>query len=399
MVDDDQIDIAIHPFTIDIPQPDLLDLNQRLVQTCWPDEWPGLSWQLGAPLSYMKKVVEYWRTVFDWRAQEWAINRYPQFTTTIDGQTIHFLHVCSPEPAALPLILTHGYPSSFVEFLDLIGPLSDPRAYGGDPADAFHLVIPSLPGFGFSTPVHARGWELTRTARAWAVLMQRLGYDRYGAQGGDIGGGVTGELGKIDREHLVGMHINTDPTAVALIGPPIEAPANMEELPEKERTRLERAMRLQAEGKGYLQIQTTRPQTLGYALADSPSAQLAWIIEKFQEWTNPAARLPEEAIDRDRLLTNISIYWFTRSGASAARFIYEAAHAELDWGAQPSGPMGFAAFDAGDDVRDFVDPERAIAHWSDFERGGHFPAMEEPELLTGDIRSFFRPLRETREQA
>jgi pimeloyl-ACP methyl ester carboxylesterase len=385
------------PFSIDIPQAYLDDLHHRLDQTRWPDEIPGVGWSRGVPLDYLKELAGYWRSGFDWRANEAELNRWPQFITTIDGQPIHLLHVRSPEPDALPLILTHGYPSSIIEFLDIIGPLTDPRAHSGDPVDAFHLVIPSLPGYGFSTPVREAGWELSRTARAWAELMRRVGYERYGAQVGDIGGGVTGELGKIAPDQLIGMHINTDPVPVALIGPPIEqsgeTPSAATSLSEREQLRREQAIVLQAEGKGYLAQQSTRPQTLAYALNDSPVGQLAWIIEKFQEWTSPEKQLPEDAIDRDRLLTNVSLYWFTGSGASAAHFIYESFHAELDWNLQPTGPMGFAAFDAVASIRDMLDPERTAVHWSDFETGGHFAALETPDLLTGDIRAFFRTLR------
>jgi len=302
------------------------------------------------------------------------------------------LHVRSPEPDALPLIITHGYPGSVVEFLNILGPLTNPRAHGGDPADAFHVVIPSLPGFGFSTPLCEPGWEISRTAKAWAELMRRLGYDRYGAQGGDIGSGVSGTLGRIAADHVVGVHVNTDPTAIALIGMPIPSdPDELAALSESERLRLERLRQLQKEGQGYLQIQSTRPQTLAYGLTDSPTAQLAWIAEKFQEWTDKTADLPD-GVDRDQMLTNISIYWFTRTGASAANFIYEAAHVAQDW-SPSSVPQGMAAFGADATTRRMIDPGHNIVHWSEFERGGHFAAMEAPDLLVGDVRAFFRPLR------
>jgi pimeloyl-ACP methyl ester carboxylesterase len=295
---------------------------------------------------------------------------------------VHFLHVRSPEPGALPLVISHGYPSSIVELLSVIGPLTDPRAHGGDPADAFHVVAPSLPGFGFSTPVRDTGWDVTRIARIFAMLMSGVGYERYGAQGGDIGAGVSASLGSV--------------AAVAVLGPPIALPAEgspeMEALSEVERRRLRRAHHIQTEGKGYLQIQSTRPQTLAYALNDSPTGQLAWIVEKFKEWTNPSSALPD-GVDRDDLLTNVSLYWFTGTGASAARFIYEAAHAQQDWSAASPTVTGFAAFDADDSIRRMVDPERKIEHWSEFDRGGHFPHMEVPELLVGDVRRFFRGLR------
>ena len=383
----------IRPFRIEIPQTDVDDLRDRLARTRWPDELPGVGWTRGVPLGYLRGLADHWRTGFDWREQEARLNRFPQFTTTIDGQRIHFLHVRSPEPDALPLIVTHGYPSSVVEFARTIGPLTDPRAHGGDPADAFHVVAPSLPGFGFSTPVRETGWELTRTTRAFAELMRRLGYGRYGAQGGDIGAGVSGALGTTDPDHVVGIHVNTDPTAVSLLGPPIAPPEDLDALTDVERQRLERAIRMQAEGKGYLQVQSTRPQTLAYALTDSPAGQLAWIVEKFQEWVNPAAELPEQAVDRDQLLANVSVYWFTGTGTTAAQFIYEAAHGPAEWGAQSPAPTGWAAFDADDSIRNMVDAERGIEHWSEFAEGGHFPSMEVPDLLVADVRRFFRGLR------
>ena len=294
-----------------------------------------MGWSRGVPLGYLKELAAYWGTEYDWRAHEATLNGFPQFTTTIDGQDIHFLHVRSPEPDALPLVITHGYPSSIAEFVDIIGPLTDPRANGGDPADAFHVVAPSLPGFGFSSPLEGSGWESTRTAKAWVELMHRLGYERYGAHGGDIGAGISGDLGIHDPDRVVGAHVSTDPTALALIGGML--PDEAEDMTEAQKGRLRELRGWEADGRGYLQIQSTRPQTLAYGLNDSPVAQLAWIVEKFKEWTNPAAELPEDAVDRDQLLTNVSIYWFTHTGASAAQFIYEAAHAERDWGAMSSG--------------------------------------------------------------
>ena len=244
----------------------------------------------------------------------------------IDGQPIHFLHVRSPEPDALPLIVTHGYPGSVVEFLDLVGPLTDPRAHDGDPADAFHLVAPSLPGYGFSTPVREPGWAMGRTSRAWVELMARLGYDRYGGQGGDIGAGVTGMLANLDPGHVVGVHLNSDPLAVAAVALPPGEVADKAAVTDAHRASLEWMRQFQADGLGYLELQRTRPQTVAYALTDSLVGQLAWIVEKFKEWTDPAADLPEDAVDRDQLLTNVSIYWFTGTGASAAQFLYETAH-------------------------------------------------------------------------
>ncbi|HET9008433.1 MAG TPA: epoxide hydrolase [Actinomycetes bacterium] len=383
----------MHPFRVEIPQADLDDLHDRLARTRWPDELAGVGWSRGVPLGYLQDLAGYWRDGYDWRGQEARLNQLPQFTTEIDGQPIHFLHVRSPEADALPLIVTHGYPGSVVEFLDLVGPLTDPRAHGGDPADAFHLVAPSLPGYGFSTPVREPGWAMGRTSRAWVELMARLGYDRYGGQGGDIGAGVTGMLANLDPGHVVGVHLNSDPLAVAAVALPPGDEADKAAVTDAHRASLEWMRRFQADGLGYLELQRTRPQTVAYALTDSPVGQLAWIVEKFKEWTDPAADLPEDAVDRDQLLTNVSVYWFTGTGASAAQFLYETAHAQ-DWPGPSDVPQGWAVFAANDDlVRRLVDPDGRIEHWSEFDRGGHFAAMEAPDLLVEDVRAFFRKLR------
>jgi pimeloyl-ACP methyl ester carboxylesterase len=378
-------------FRIDVPQPDLDDLRGRLARTRWPDELPGNGWTRGVPLGYLKDLTEYWRTSYDWRKQEAMLNELPQFTTTIDGQAIHFIHARSPEPEALPLVLVHSWPGSFVEFARMVAPLSDPRGHGGDPADAFHVVVPSIPGFGFSTPLGDTGWSTGRIAMAFVELMRRLGYERYGAHGADIGAGVAGGLSPADPDRVVGVHVTSDPpTAVSFAsfsGDPAAAPG----LSEAERERVERMKQASAEDMGYLQIQTTRPQTLAYALTDSPVGQLAWIAEKFRAWTDPTAELPEDAVDRDQLLTNVSVYWFTRSGASAAQILYESMHAQ-EWGEEGPAPTGFAVFGLDSVTRRLMDPEGKIEHWSEFDRGGHFPAMEQPDLLVGDIRAFFREL-------
>ena len=393
----------IRPFRIAIPQADLDDLADRLARTRWPDELPGVGWARGVPLGYLKELAAYWAGGFDWRKQEARLNELPQFVTTIDDQDIHFLHVRSPEPEAIPLLLTHGWPSSPVEFLKVIEPLTDPRSSGGDPADAFHLVVPSLPGYGFSTPVREPGWgNLLRVAQAWAELMGRLGYDRYAVQGTDVGTGVAGMLAMVDAGRVAGVHL-TGTGAGMPFGPPIE----LEGLSEADRARAERFNAAQADDLGYLHLQATRPQTLAYALTDSPVGQLAWITEKFKAWTDPAAELPEDAVDRDQLLTNVSIYWFTGAGASSAHATYEgmqawrqlaaqeasAAHEPAGSDAEPSGPpTGVAVFAADTTIRSLLDPGHAM-HWSEFDRGGHFPAMEVPDLLVGDLRGFFRGLR------
>jgi pimeloyl-ACP methyl ester carboxylesterase len=382
-------DASIRPFRISVPQAKLNDLRERLARTRWPSELPGLGWSRGVPPGYLKELAVYWGASYDWRAREARLNELPQYTTEIDGQTIHFVHVRSSEPDALPLVVTHGYPSSFVELRDLAAPLVNPRAHGGDPGDAFHLVAPSLPGFGFSIPVNRPGWVLATIGKAWDELMRRLGYTRYGAQGGDVGAGVSGVLSDLD--HVVGAHINTDPLALALIGMPV--PDETGDLSDADKAIVERMREQSTEGRGYLQIQGTRPQTLAYGLNDSPVLQLAWIVEKFKEWTDPSAELPTHAVDRDQLLDNVSTYWFTGTGASTAHFIYDAMHA-TDWMSPSLEKQGWAVFGgAGSLIRGLSDPEGRILHWSEFDRGGHFAAMETPDLLIADIRDYFRRFR------
>jgi pimeloyl-ACP methyl ester carboxylesterase len=389
----DATDAEIRPFRIDVSQEDLDELHDRLNRTRWPDELPGVGWSRGVPLGYIKDLAEYWQASYDWREWEARLNELPQFTTKIDGQNLHFLHVRSPEPDALPLIISHGYPSSVVEFLDVIGPLTDPVSHGGDATDAFHLVAPSIPGFGFSTPVWETGWEMARTARAFAELMRRLGYERYGAQGGDVGAGIVGMLAGIDRERVLAVHTNSDPLAVmGAIDYLPEGAARIERLSEDNRAAVERARTISQEGSGYLKLQSNRPQTIAYSLNDSPVGQLAWIVENFKEWTDGTAELPEDAVDLDQLLTNVSIYWFAGTGASAARFLYETGHS-TEWGAPGTAPQGWALFAAQPFVRAMMDPDHEIEHWSEFDRGGHFPAMEVPALLVEDIRQFFRRRR------
>jgi epoxide hydrolase len=378
-------------FRIDIPQADLDDLHRRLDETRWPSELPGVGWQRGVPLGYLKELADYWRTTYDWRAAERQLNEFPQFTAQIDGVNVHFLHVRSPEPAARPLILTHGWPGSVVEFLDVIGPLSDPRAHGGDPADAFDLIIPSVPGYGFSGPVAETGWDLMRVAGAWAELMARLGYGRYIAQGGDFGALVSLALAAVDHEHVAGAHVNFLPTA------PSGDPAELGQLTESDMARLQRASRYLQDQSGYMKLQSTRPQTLAYALTDSPVGQLAWIVEKFKEWTD-SDKSPEDAIPRDRLLTDVTIYWLTATAGSSAQLYYEAADF-LPTAPTPPRlpplpvPVGVAVF-----PHDIVLPIRLLAdrdlpnivQWSEFDKGGHFAAMEQPDLFVHDLRSFAR---------
>jgi pimeloyl-ACP methyl ester carboxylesterase len=381
---------AIEPFRIDIPQADLDDLQDRLARTRWAQELPGETfraseqtgpvapgWEYGVPVDYVRERVEYWRDGYDWRAWEERLNAVPQFVTTVDDQTIHFVHVRSPEPDALPLILTHGWPNSFLEYLDLIGPLTDPAAHGGDPADAFHVVIPSIPGFAFSGPTREPGWNRYRTARAWAELMGRLGYDRYGTHGNDAGALVSPELGRVAPEAVVGVHVNQ------IFSFPSGDPAEFEGLSADEFQQLEFLQRFDDEMSAFAKLQATKPQNLAHALADSPAGQLGWI-----------GQLLGTAVSPDVLVTNAAIYWFTNTGASSARFYYEDAHAEHP--SEPTtAPTGLAAF-AFDfkPLRRFAERDHSnIVSWNEYERGSHWAAHDAPDLLLGDLRQFFRGLR------
>jgi epoxide hydrolase len=380
---------AISAFRIDVPRDELDDLSGRLARTRWPDALPDVGWDYGVPLAYLKDLAEFWRTAYDWRTDEARLNSFPQFTTIIDGQTIHFLHIRSPEPDALPLVLTHGWPGSVAEFLEVIGPLSDPRSHGGDPTDAFHLVIPSIPGFGFSGPTRETGWNTGRVARAWAELMRRLGYERYGAQGGDFGAFVSPELGHVDPDRVVGVHVNAASVGFIPWGE-VDA-AELATFTDGERARLARIKSFLGEANAYFQVQATRPQTIGFGLSDSPVGQLAWVVDKFHDWTHGPL---EDAVSRNQILTNVMFYWLTNTAASAARLYYENLHAAADWGRAPSTtPVGVAVFAEDVAIRRYGEQGNNIVHWSDFDRGGHFAAMEAPDLLIGDVRSFFRALR------
>ncbi|WP_219418892.1 epoxide hydrolase family protein [Pseudonocardia nigra] len=384
--------MEITPFRIDVPQADLDDLRERIARTRWPRELPGVGWERGTPVGYLRELADYWRDGFDWRAQEARLNQFPQFTTLIDGQEIHFLHVRSPEPDALPLLVSHGWPSSVAEFTQIIGPLTDPRAYGGDPRQAFHLVVPSLPGFGFSPPVTEAGWGLPRTVGAYAELMRRLGYERYGTQGGDVGAGVAAMLAGAAAGAVIGIHMN---------GPANYGTADEANLTDVEKERLQRAAELEAHGTGYLTLQANQPSTIGVALHDSPVAQLAWIVEKFQAWTDPAKALPEDAVDRDQMLTTVTATWLNGAGAASAQFIYESMNGPHAWSLGedapevwegPVVPTAVAVFAADLSIRSGVN-QGNITRWTDYDTGGHFPAMEVPDLLVEDVRAFFAELR------
>ncbi|GAB0104686.1 epoxide hydrolase [Nocardia sp. JMUB6875] len=379
----------IRPFRIDIPQADLDDLRERLTRTRWIDEVPGTGWERGVPTAYLRELAAYWAEKFDWRAIEARLNEYPQFTTTIDGQNVHFLHIRSEREDATPLLLIHGWPGTPADFLDLIGPLTDPAAHGDPQAPAFHLVIPTLPGHGFSGPLTETGWHDGKVAAALAELMARLGYERYGVQGGDHGAFVGPRLAREHGEHVIGVHAN------ALVTFPTGDPADMAALTEAEQQRLAAMKQWQDDGSAYMNLAGSRPNTLAQLLADSPAGQLGWIVEKYKEWTDASHELPEQAIDRDKILTTVAVYWLTDTARSAANYYYERFHDYTMFAPKPKGtvPTGVAVFTTADfAIRRFAEKAHNIVHWSEFYSGGHFPALEVPELLAGDIREFFSGL-------
>lgn len=380
----------IKPFRIEIPQADLDDLKDRLARTRWANELPqsevtdgvqkgpaAPGWEYGVPRSYVEDLVEHWLEKYDWRGWEAKMNAFPQFTTEIDGQNIHFFHVRSPEPDATPLILTHGWPNTSFEYLDLIGPLSDPRAHGGDPADAFHLVIPTIPGFGFSGPTKEKGWNEYRVAGAWAELMKRLGYDRYAVHGNDSGAIISPVLGRLAADNVIGVHVNQ------IFSFPSGDPAEFEGISQTDLDYLQ-FLGSFVDRSVHDKLQQAQPQTIAHALADSPVGQLAW-----------SGQLFGHALSPDEVLTGVSIYWFTNTAASAARFYYECRRTE-----QPTDPttfpIGLASF-AYDfrPLRRFAERDhKNIVQWSEFDRGGHWAAHDAPDLLIEDIREFFRKLGE-----
>ncbi len=379
-------DEAIHPFRIDIPQSALDDLADRLARTRWIDDLPGTGWERGVPASYLKELAAYWAGGFDWRRQEAELNQHPQYTTVIDGQQIHFVHVRSLRDDAVPLLLIHGWPGSPADFLAMISPLVSPP----DPATpAFHLVIPSLPGHGFSGPVTEPGWNDGRVAAALAGLMTRLGYDRYGVHGGDHGAFLAPRIGRDHPEQVLGVHVN------ALVTFPTGDPADMAALTESDKQRLAAMKQFQDDGSAYMQLAGSRPNTIAQLLADSPAGQLAWITEKYKEWSDPARPLPDEGIGRDALLTTASIYWLTDTARSVANYYYERFHDPAMFAPAPQGtvPTGVAVFPTADfAIRPFAEKRHNIARWTEFSSGGHFPALETPDLLTSDIRALFGAL-------
>lgn len=379
---------AIERFEIRVDDDVLDDLRRRLAWTRFPDQIDGTGWEYGIPVDYVRELVEYWRDGYDWRAQEARLNQLAHFRTSIDGETIHFVHARAPRPDAFPLLLMHGWPGSIVEFLDVIPRLVDPEAHGGRAADAFHVVAPSLPGYGFSGPTRARGWDVARIGRAFVELMRRLGYARYGGQGGDWGAQIATRIGALDPEHCAGLHLNM---AIAT------RPKDPGDLTDEERADLAVMARFQREEAGYALEQGTKPQTLGVALNDSPAGLLAWIVEKFRGWSDCNGH-PENAFTRDQLITNVMIYWVTRTITSSVRLYRETMH-----GNSPSEAPAFVGLPTGvarypkEEVlrfpRRWVERHYDVRHWTVMPRGGHFAAMEQPGLFVDDVRAFFRTLR------
>jgi pimeloyl-ACP methyl ester carboxylesterase len=376
------------PFRIQISEAKLRDLEERLARTRWPVESPGDGWTRGVPAAYLSELTSYWLHEYDWRKHEAKLNRHPHFTMGVDGQTIHFMVVRSPEPSARPLMLIHGWPGSFVEFSNVLGPLSDPRAHGGDAADAFELVIPSIPGHGFSMPLARAGFTHRRIADAFVTLMSRLGYERYGVQGGDAGAFIAPWLGRLDPTHVAGVHTN------ALVQLPSVPQIMLASVfsSKAEKKRLALFKHYYEEMMGYAQIQGTRPKTLTYGLNDSPVGQLAWIVEKFKEWTDPSASLPDDAVARDDLLTNVSIYWFTGSAGSSANLYYENLHDPALKQKPPKNlvPTGVLVSTQDVTLRRWAARENNVVHWTELDHGGHFAALEAPDAFVRDVRKFFR---------
>ena len=380
---------AVRPFRIEIPDEQLADLGDRLARTRWPDAETVDDWSQGVPLAYLQELCHHWSQQYDWRRTEERINAIPQYLTEIDGVEIHFLHVRSPHPGALPLVVTHGWPGSVVEFLKIIGPLTDPVADGGDAADAFDVVCPSLPGYGFSGKPSVTGWGVGRIAAAWAELMARLGYGRYGAQGGDWGSAVTSALGYHDPDHLAGIHLNMPVVPLGSI--------DLGDMTDAEQEALTSLAEFRKRGSGYSKQQSTRPQTLGYGLVDSPAGQCAWIVEKFQAWTDCDGH-PENVFTRDELLDNVMAYWLTGSAASSARLYWESYDAGFGGsGRRPIDvPTGCSIF-----PKEMLRISRRwaqtgfsdIRYWNELDRGGHFAAFEQPELFVAELRSAFRLMR------
>ena len=382
----------LRPFRIAVREEDLADLKDRLHRTRWPETETVTDWSQGVPLTYLRELCTYWADSYDWRATETRLNALPQIQTDIDGLSIHIVHVRSPHPDALPIIMTHGWPGSIIEFTKVLGPLTDPTAHGGQAADAFHVVCPSLPGYGFSGKPASTGWGIERIATAWSQLMGRLGYERYGAVGSDWGTSISTLIAQHDSEHVAGIHL------IPPLAPP--DPDTFDTLTDRERQALASLEHSARWESGYSQQHATRPQTIGYGLVDSPAALCAWIVEKFWAWADCGGH-PENTFSRDELLDNLMFYWLPRTGASSARLYWESIALVNEWISGSGGdpiqvPTGCSIF-----PKELQRPSRRwaakrfrdIRHWNELDRGGHFAALEQPTLFVNEVRSFFRTVR------
>jgi pimeloyl-ACP methyl ester carboxylesterase len=378
---------TVEPYKINVEQQELDDLRRRLQGTRWPEKEAVDDWSQGVPLAYMKEVCTYWAEEYDWRRLETRLNSYDQVRTVIDGVGIHALHIRSPEPDAIPLLITHGWPGSIVEFLEVIGPLTDPVSHGGDSKDAFHLVIPSIPGFGFSDKPTTAGWGVAKVAEAWAELMTRLGYDRFALQGGDFGALISADVARQNPDRVIAIHLSSPtrfPTAE-------EVPENAAEEAARDRNLLYVSQEM-----GYAAIQSTRPQTMGYGLADSPIAQASWLLQGFWSWTDFDEHI-SEVYTLDQLLDNVMMYWITSSGASSARAYWESYAGSFSRSPEPiTVPMGMSVHPA--DItrlaRRWVEGEFTdIRYWNDVAKGGHHGAFEYPEQFVSEVRRFYNEIR------
>ncbi|PKB66660.1 MAG: multidrug MFS transporter [SAR202 cluster bacterium Io17-Chloro-G4] len=381
----------VQPFKIQVPEETLIDLGERLADTRWPDELPGTDWDYGTNMAYLKELVDYWRTSFDWRAQEEAINRLSHFKADVDGLGIHFIHEQGKGPNPMPLILTHGWPGSFFEMSKITPLLADPASHGGDAADAFHVVTPSMPGYGFSDHPTKPGMHVLRVSDLWVKLMtEGLGYDRFGAQGGDWGASVTAYLGFAYPQSLIGIHLTSMVRPTPYMGPGSTPLSEAEQALLKQREDW-----LQAEG-GYSHIQGTKPQTLSYGLNDSPVGLAAWLVEKYRSWSDCGGDV-ESRFTKDELLTTITIYWVAEIINSSTRLYYETARHPWDMkqGERITVPSAMAVFPKEISLppREWGERSYNVHRWTEMPSGGHFAALEEPERLAEDIRAFFRPLR------
>jgi pimeloyl-ACP methyl ester carboxylesterase len=376
---------TIAPFTLNVDEAELADLRRRLAATRWPDKEVVDDWSQGAPLAHVRALCDHWLTAYDWRRCEAKLNGFGQHKTEIDGLDIHFIHKRSPHPDALPLIMTHGWPGSVIEFHKVIGPLTDPVAHGGKAEDAFHLIAPSLPGYGFSAKPTTTGWGVPKIGQTWITLMRRLGYTRFVAQGGDWGSAVTSAIATSGAPEVAGIHLNM------VLGFPTAE--EMNSLTDKEKAALAAFERYNTWGNGYSQQQATRPQTLGYSLADSPVGQAAWIFEKFHEWTDCDGD-PRNVLSLDEMLDNIMLYWLGNNGASSARLYWESFR---NFPADPIDiPSGCSIFpkEIFSSSRRWAERRfKNIIHWNELDKGGHFAAFEQPELFVGEVRAAFRSLR------